>query len=498
MDSAISWERRFDRVAGTLQWVALAFGMILSWFQGPRSVALVVATCTAGAYVALNQGASHRYRWARWSGEMLVVVGVGATTVAIALTGGTSSPYLLLSATPVLYASLFFGWREGGETAALASGTLLALRGLFETQTLIDSQLLAWIGLYGLIAVTFGYARRLLLEAGALAQASGLEQDRLARLEAAHGLLTRLASLADGTELNPVAMGEAALDGIAARVDYSAATVILQGRDGPVVVAQRGDPTAGAQQLVTTLTVRGREVGSITLERAREFSPQERALAEQALAPVSLAFDNVLLLQDIARRAVAEERIRLARDLHDEIGPSLASLGLALDLAVIQHPDSPGLTGQLESMRQSVSHLVTDVRHTVADLRVAHSVSLRQQATALAASVAPGGPPVTIDLTEHRPPRPALGPDLAAIMTEAFRNALRHSGAGRVWIEGHVNYDEGWVRVRDDGAGFDHTSVPAGHYGLIGMDERAAAIGGRLEMESSPAGTAVTVTWRRA
>ena len=60
-----------------------------------------------------------------------------------------------------------------------------------------------------------------------------------------------------------------------------------------------------------------------------------------------MGFSNVLLLQEITRNAIKEERVRLARELHDEIGPSLASLGLALDVAMVQGIEDPALAGNL-------------------------------------------------------------------------------------------------------------------------------------------------------
>ncbi len=58
-----------------------------------------------------------------------------------------------------------------------------------------------------------------------------------------------------------------------------------------------------------------------------------------------------------------------------------------------------------------------------------------------------------------------------------------------------VDFDRGWLSVIDDGRGFDTTRISEGHFGLIGMKERAAKIGGRLDVESGPRGTAVSIEW---
>jgi signal transduction histidine kinase len=84
---------------------------------------------------------------------------------------------------------------------------------------------------------------------------------------------------------------------------------------------------------------------------------------------------------------------------------------------------------------------------------------------------------------------------LTAIVTEAIRNASRHAHARNIKIGGVVDFDRGWISIADDGRGFDKANVPDGHYGLLGMKERAAKIGGRLDVESGPQGTVVSIEW---
>ncbi len=185
----------------------------------------------------------------------------------------------------------------------------------------------------------------------------------------------------------------------------------------------------------------------------------------------------------------------MARDLHDEIGPSLASLGLALDLALLQHPADPDLAEHLRGLRTSVGSMVEDVRTTVADLRMPEQPSVTEVLKSLNATLTDGDPEIDIRLTEQRPPRPSIAPDVVAIVTEAVRNAIRHSGSKTITIHGTVDFDEGSVTVHDQGKGFRRDKVPDGHYGLMGMEERAERIGAALNITSTRGGTAVTVTW---
>jgi signal transduction histidine kinase len=220
-------------------------------------------------------------------------------------------------------------------------------------------------------------------------------------------------------------------------------------------------------------------------------------LAETAaiIHPVSVAFANLQLLQDIVGSAVAEERMRLAREMHDEIGPSLASLGLALDMTAMQQANNPEVAADLQVLRSNVTKLVEDVRASVADLRNAPGPTLTARILQ-AVSTLEDEPQIIVDLEERRPPRPALIGDLTSIITEAARNAHQHSQASKIVISGHVDRSYGSCMVVDDGVGFDPDHEPEGHFGLIGMRERASKVGATIKFESKPGiGTAVTVEW---
>ncbi|MBT8165332.1 MAG: hypothetical protein KJO97_07240, partial [Acidimicrobiia bacterium] len=439
-----------------------------------------------------------------WTGEILAVVGVGIAMLAVVLTRDIESPYLLFSVTPILYAAAFSGWRRGIETAFLAGGVLVAIRTLTDDSNLLwdSGGLWAWVAIYLLIAITFSFARHLLLEASETnaallaASAAATEQlDRLERLDASNKLLTALSELSDGTELNPVTVGTAALEHLSSVVPFEVGQIAIESADGPVVVARSHQDGDFEPTLTTPLTVGARDVGFVVLSRLEPFEPHEIRHVEETLQPVALSFANILLLQDIAHRAIQEERVRLARELHDDIGPSLASLGLSLDMAILQNPESPELAGHLSGLRSSVTDLVEEVRDTVAGLREQEPISLHEQAVILCSEEPDQLPKVATALRENRPPPVEIGAEITSIMAEAVRNARRHAGAHTVTISGYVDHSSGEVSITDDGNGFDVRRSFKGHYGLVGMDERAEKIGARLEVRSSPAGTTVTVRW---
>jgi len=497
------WENRFDRIANILQWMALAFGALFAFALDGATLATATAFTVTALYIVLFQSLPMRVRHGVWSGEVLAVTGVAVAMLAIGLTRDIESPYLLFSITPVLYSSAFAGWRRGIETALLASGVLIAIRSLASDDGLLGGSLFAWVAIYLLIAVTFSFARHLLLEASetnaALMAASAADReqlDRLERLDASNKLLSALSELADGTELNPVAVGRAALDHLSSAVEFASAHVAIDSDDGPVVVAESGDrDMAYDSSLTSPLTVGSRDVGYVVMSRMEQFDPKEVGHVEEILTPVALSFANILLLQDIAHRAIQEERTRLARELHDEIGPSLASFGLSLDMAILQNADETELAAQLAALRAGVTELVEEVRGSVAELREAEPISLHEQAVLLSAEDTDELPKVTTALRENRPPPVEIGREVASVMSEAVRNARRHAEAHMVTIAGYVNYDSGEVSITDDGIGFDLKRQFKGHYGLTGMAERAAKVGGKLDVHSSPTGTTVTVRW---
>ncbi|GBE23801.1 signal transduction histidine-protein kinase/phosphatase DegS [bacterium BMS3Bbin02] len=192
-----------------------------------------------------------------------------------------------------------------------------------------------------------------------------------------------------------------------------------------------------------------------------------------------------------------EERTRVARDLHDNIGPGLASIGLGIDMAMMDTTTSEGGIRHLDSLRSNVATLVQAVRETVEDLRSPTLESLSDHAHSLGYDIGSPGPALSIELRERRTPPTAVASEIKAIVAEAVRNAANHAQATTITIHGDADATQGTVMITDDGLGFDPETRPAGHYGLIGMQERATAIGGNVSLDSEPGrGTTITVTWK--
>jgi signal transduction histidine kinase len=141
-----------------------------------------------------------------------------------------------------------------------------------------------------------------------------------------------------------------------------------------------------------------------------------------------------------------------------------------------------------------VTELVDDVRSTVADLRTERHGSLTTRLNEATHNLSP--PPVLeVTLDERRPPRPSIIEDISAIVIEATRNAHHHSEAMTVRVKGWCDFDRGRVVIEDDGKGFDTRAEHPGHFGLVGMQERAVKSGARLLVVSAPGGTTIALEW---
>ncbi len=491
------WEVRAHRLVRSTQWLTLLFAVFISFVDQGDMVPVALAAVGATAYVLTTSALPVRFLIRPIIRELMAVLGAVATLAAVSLTGGPESPYLILSLTPALFAGVLGGLRVGLATSALSAGLLVAIA-IAGTEPVPLNTVVPWAALYFVVAIAFNQARRILIDQQQQADELWAEtlatSERLHRLENAHSLLTQLARVADPAELSPIAMGRTALDAVAEALPVEASVAAIIGEDGPVVVAKRGAEAAELSTTTVPLEVGERPVGMVVLASPVALTDSELEAARDLLRPLAMGFSNILLLQDLTRTAIREERVRLARELHDEIGPSLASLGLSLDVALLETAADQDLSTHLQELRSEVGSLVDEVRATVADLRVTETASLTEVATRIAADLRQAVA-VALRLEEVRPPRPSIRAQVVAILSEAVRNATRHGQPSKVMIEGRVDFDRGRLRIEDDGPGFDPDRVPEGHYGLIGMRERAAAIGGSLDVASGPTGTTITLTW---
>jgi signal transduction histidine kinase len=193
--------------------------------------------------------------------------------------------------------------------------------------------------------------------------------------------------------------------------------------------------------------------------------------------------------------AQEEERRRIQRDLHDGLGPVLASMRFRLEACLAQAPDdAPGLVADLERLDALVGQASTDIRRLVHDLRppaldqVGLVAALRQHVERVRRETA-------LDVRLDVAPLPALAAAAEVTIYRAVQEALvnihKHARATVATIELGPLGAALLLRVHDDGAGGALVGRhAAGGHGLAGMRERAELIGGTLVVHSAPgAGT---------
>jgi signal transduction histidine kinase len=219
-----------------------------------------------------------------------------------------------------------------------------------------------------------------------------------------------------------------------------------------------------------------------------------------ALAVIRDRLFQVDLLTRSRGRIVAareEERRRLRRDLHDGLGPTLAAIGLKLDLAreraasnAADGADAAELAPLLDEIRTDVRSVISDVRKLARELRpptldsLGLAGAIGQQAVALGGG---SGPSIVVEVADGLPALPAAVEVVAfRIATEAMANAVRHAGAISCVVRLSADRDGLVVEIADDGRGIDPGA--ASGVGLRSMDERASEVGGEVDLLARPGG----------
>ena len=190
---------------------------------------------------------------------------------------------------------------------------------------------------------------------------------------------------------------------------------------------------------------------------------------------------------------VLAERIRMSRAIHDTLLQGLAALALQVDdLSHNADLSSPPGRNRILAIRRQVEGYIRQARRSILDLRTptlaTHDLP---QALREAAELAIGGRAVELDVTVKGTPHAcaaSVEEQLLLIGQEAVNNAVRHGQASRVAVEIDYRGDRTFLRVADDGVGFDTeaASRSSGHYGLLSMRERAEQVRGRLTIASKP------------
>ncbi|XUZ29279.1 GAF domain-containing sensor histidine kinase [Streptomyces sp. RMIT01] len=222
------------------------------------------------------------------------------------------------------------------------------------------------------------------------------------------------------------------------------------------------------------------------------FTAEDEELLSILAQHAAIALTNARLYERSRELTIAEERSRLAHELHDAVSQKLFSLRLtAQAAAALVDRDPVRAKGELQQVADLAAEAVDELRAAVVELRPAALdedgliATLRTQIQVLDRA---HGAQVAFESRGVRALPAAQEEALLRVAQEALHNALRHSGAQRVGVTLARRGTATVLRVTDDGRGFDPTAVRrAGrHLGLVSMRHRANSVGGRLTVASEP------------
>lgn len=531
-----------------LRWGAIGYGLLFAapeaFRGGDRAYATVMATAvclfitTWRTILPVHLGADDA---AHWVAPLLDVVVLG---LAVGAAGGLESPYVFCVLAAVVVVTFGWGGRRGALALALAlaSGAVgLALGSSVGMGAQVDDQrdVAALAFLVLTVAGTAFLRARLIDSEERTSSLSG----QLERLGEANELLTLLNTVAR-TLPGSLTLREALdrsrrelVDNFDARVvcllvhDEHAQDWVPKLSDGcrlrpaypaadlpaPLAGVKAGghpllvpDLSAAGMEplapgsgcgLYVPLVARGATVGLLGLEHpvAGRWDDRSLRLLEGLADVLALTVDNARWFGRLRSLGAEEERIRIARDLHDRLGQWLTYISFELERIIAGGDGSSETARELDRLQGDVQSAIDELRETLRQLRsgvsdeaplavlgrdTVHRFSERSGVEATFTATHP----------DERLPVPVEN-ELLRILQESLNNVDRHAKADHVRVTWDVSGGNFELVVADDGRGFDTArGVRDSAYGLVGMRERADVIGARLEIESRPgAGTTVRV-----
>ncbi|MFD0068311.1 GAF domain-containing sensor histidine kinase [Streptomyces sp. NPDC056637] len=222
------------------------------------------------------------------------------------------------------------------------------------------------------------------------------------------------------------------------------------------------------------------------------FTLEDEELLTILAQHAAIALTNARLYERSRELTIAEERSRLAHELHDAVSQKLFSLRLtAQAAAALVDRDPSRAKGELQHVAELAAEATDELRAAVVELRPAALdedgliATLRTQIQVLDRAHSAR---VTFDCGGIRALPASQEEAMLRVAQEALHNALRHSGAEHVSVTLDKRGPGAVLRVSDDGGGFEPKAVRhAGrHLGLVSMRDRSSGVGGRLTVESEP------------
>jgi len=461
--------------------------------------------------------------------SLVEVIGeIAFHVAAVAATGYWDSPFVFSLLTAIVVAGFARGFGFGLRIA-LGAAAAITLADVatpdFSTGDLRPAA--QWTIVLTLVGVVAGYARRISGEAD---RQHSLALDRLDRLSDANALLFSLHRVAQtlpaSLDLGDVL--DTTISRLRGLVDFDAVAILvfddtdqswqiirregaaLPNRLGPTELpkplmqslsvnkmVQKDDLTQphgpgispmSSSGLYTVLPARGSVIGLLAVESRRPaaFGRREIELMNGFVEPVALAIDNARWFARLRTVGADEERTRIARDLHDNIGQSLAYLAFELDRIVTKESKGEPLGPPLEQLRSDLRGVIGEVRDTLYDLRtdVSDTLEIGEVLEQFAGRLMDRS---ELDIRIHADAGDRLPllqeREMWRIAQEALVNVERHADARHAVVRWRCDGEAAALEVADDGKGFPQGKAGRiDSYGIMGMRERAASIGATLEV----------------
>ena len=247
------------------------------------------------------------------------------------------------------------------------------------------------------------------------------------------------------------------------------------------------------------MMVRATPVGVVYAanRKDRPLSNADLQLLELIATQAAPVVENALLWERLREAAASEERLRIARDLHDNFLQTLAAIKLHLErckILIAKDSADRAIEG-VDRIHQIATRGLAEVRVYLSELRLMgpEPSRFRQAIERTASDAASRGgfeTEITIELPEDPMP-PSIALAGFQIARELLNNAATHSHAKRVQVNVNVTDGKLLLGVSDDGVGFDVSRVRSekaseGHLGLVGVEERARQSSGTFTLASEP------------
>lgn len=514
-----------------IRWGAVVLGLVLAGANldnlEPRVVAGAVVLIAYAAWrtrrpIPLDRDAS----------PAATAIEAALHLLVVAATGFWQSPFVFSLVTAVVVVGFAHGL-VAAVRVSVVSAVAVAVPYHMTAAAPLRSQAtltVQWTTELLLIAVVAGYARRFSIE---VAERHSRDVDRLGQLTRANALLHSLHEVAQAlpTSLNL----DDALDSVVARAraffDVTAVAVVLPPDTGstwtvarqhgsrlprfldrvalpdgiatalpPPGRAQRTDIAAGEgitarsrSGLYAPLRARGELVGVLALEHEEpdQFSARDVEVLDGFVEGAALAIDNARRFERLRRVSTDEERSRIAGELHDHVGQSLACMAFEIDL-LLRHGKDDELRPGLEQLRQGLREVIGSIRDTLSDLRsdVSENRGLVETVETFLERVSSRtgrkalfhyGRCQRLPLPQERV--------MWRVLYEAVNQAMRRGDCDvEVWW--YCDGDNARLEVTTDVDGFDlDGDAPADPAWVEPLQEQAAGIGASVELSTLAEGT---------